>query len=109
MSACKIQAFKNVEDCTGEISCPVLFFTKEAKTARQGYRLTERSTITVRKLKDVCRTRWVERIDAYATFMELLSAVVLAFQEISRHPRIAGHQSYRNNHSVTSPEDNNPV
>ena len=43
--------------------------------------------ITAKKLKDACRTRWVERIDSYATFLELLPAVVLAFEAIS-HPSL---------------------
>ena len=29
----------------------------------------------VKKLKDACRTRWVECIDSYAVFLELLPAV----------------------------------
>ena len=28
-----------------------------------------------KKLKDSCRTRWVERIDSYAVFLQLLPAV----------------------------------
>ena len=31
-----------------------------------------------KKLKDACRTRWIQRIDSYAVFLELLPAVVIA-------------------------------
>ena len=35
-----------------------------------------------RKLKDACRTRWIQRIDSYAVFMELLPAVNRTLQEM---------------------------
>ena len=39
------------------------------------------------KLKDVCRTRWVERIDAYATFLELLPPLHASLQAMV-HPTL---------------------
>ena len=35
-----------------------------------------------RKLKDACRTRWIQHIDSYAVFMELLPAVNRTLQEM---------------------------
>ena len=39
------------------------------------------------KLKDVCRTRWVERIDAYVTFLELLPPLHASLQAMV-HPTL---------------------
>ena len=35
------------------------------------------------KLKDACRTRWIQHIDSYSVFLELLPAVHTALQAIS--------------------------
>jgi hypothetical protein len=86
MSACKIQAFKNVESCLCEISRFFSYSPKRQKLLDKAVGSLN-SSPNARKLKDACRTRWIERIDAYATFMELLPAVVLVFQAIS-HPSL---------------------
>ena len=74
VSACKISAFKNTESYIGEIS---RFFAFSAKRQRLLDRAIESIEISTRakKLKDVCRTRWVQRIDSYIVFEELLPAV----------------------------------
>ena len=82
VSACNIQPFKSTEACIGEIS---RFFKYSAKRQR----LLEKcidclgTTSKVQKLKDSCRTRWVERIDSYTIFLELLPAVQKSMQAIS--------------------------
>ena len=43
------------------------------------------STSRATKLKDECRTRWVERIDAYATFLDLLTPLHATLQAMV-HP-----------------------
>ena len=40
------------------------------------------STEVKKKLKDACRTRWIEQIDSYVVFLELLPAVVTALWAI---------------------------
>ena len=35
-----------------------------------------------KKLKYACRTRWIQRIDSYAVFLELMSAVAMALLAI---------------------------
>ena len=45
------------------------------------------STLKAKKLKDACRTRWVERIDAYAIFLELLPALYLCLEAVV-HPQL---------------------
>ena len=37
-------------------------------------------TEKLKKLKDVCRTRWIQRIDSYAVFLDLLSVLVTALK-----------------------------
>ena len=40
-----------------------------------------------KKLKDACQTRWVERIDSYAVFLQLLPALHLCLEAMV-HPRL---------------------
>ena len=79
VSACKIQAFKNAESYVGEIA---RFFSFSAKRQRLLDKAIEASNHSSRdkKLKDSCRTRWVERIDSYAVFLELLPALHTCLQ-----------------------------
>ena len=73
VSACSIHAFKNAESYLGEMA---RFFNFSEK----GQRLLDRaieactSTNSAKQLKDACRTRWVDRIDSYIVFLELLPA-----------------------------------
>uniref|UniRef100_A0A1X7TFQ6 DUF4371 domain-containing protein n=1 Tax=Amphimedon queenslandica TaxID=400682 RepID=A0A1X7TFQ6_AMPQE len=74
VSSCSIQAFRNVESCLGELA---RFFAYSAKRQRLLDEAIEmdHSVPQAKKLKDVCRTRWVERIDSYTTFLDLHEAV----------------------------------
>ena len=88
VSACGIQAFKNAESYVGEIS---RFFSFSAKRQRLFHRAIEASNHTskAKKLKDSCRTRWVERIYSYAVFLELLPALHMCLQAMvdrNAHP-----------------------
>ena len=86
VSACSIQAFKNAESYVGEIA---RFFNYSAKRQRLLDRCVEHcdSTPKAKKLKDACRTRWVERINSYTVFLELLPAFHLCFEAIV-HPQL---------------------
>ena len=79
VSACRIQAFKNAESYVGEIA---RFFNFSAKRQRLLDRAIEASNHSskAKKLKDCCRTRWVERVDSYAVFLELLPALHMCLQ-----------------------------
>ena len=74
VSACSISAFKNVESYIGEIAS---FFYYSAKRQRFLDTCMEKvlPEVKAKKLKDACRTRWVERIDSYIAFLDLLLAV----------------------------------
>lgn len=81
VSACRIQAFRNCESYIGEIA---RFFKFSAKRQR----LLDKAIDTLipnaraKKLKDACKTRWIQHIDAYATFLELLPALHMSLQAI---------------------------
>ena len=98
VSACSIQSFKNAESYIGEIA---RFFKYSAKRQRLLDTSIEASdsTSNVKKLKDACRTRWVERIDSYTVFLELLPALHLCLDAMV-HPQL--HQElgtdWRNHH-----------
>lgn len=79
VSACKIQAFQNTESCIGEIA---RFFYFSGKRQRLLDKAIDQHTpaATSKKLKDACRTRWVQRINSYIVFLELLPAVHKTFQ-----------------------------
>ena len=63
VSASSIHAFKNAESYLGEMA---RFFNFSAKRQRLLDRAIEACTSTnsAKKLKDACRTRWVDRIDS---------------------------------------------
>ena len=86
VSACHIQAFKNVESYIGEIA---RFFKFSAKRQRLlDASIDACGTVSdVKKLKDACRTRWVERIDSYAVFLELLPALQFCLEAMV-HPQL---------------------
>ena len=74
VSACKIMAFKNTESYIGEMA---RFFQYSPKRQRLLDAVIKSlcPEAHATKLKDTCKTRWVQHIDSYATFMELLPAV----------------------------------
>ena len=45
------------------------------------------STPNAKKMKDACRTRWVEGIDLYAVFLELVPALHLCLEAMV-HPQL---------------------
>ena len=79
VSACKVSAFKNTESYIGEISCFFAYSVKKQRLLDKAIEFTEPST-RVKKLKDVCRTRLIQRIDSYRVFEELLPAVHTALK-----------------------------
>lgn len=79
VSACKIAAFTNTESYIGEMA---RFFKTSPKRQQLLDAAIQREcpAASVKKLKDSCRTRWVEHIDSYAVFLELLPAVLITLQ-----------------------------
>ena len=79
VSACKIAAFKNTESYIGEMA---RFFQYSAKRQRLLDRAIDMACpeVHTKKLKDSCKTRWIQHIDSYIVFLELLPAVHMALQ-----------------------------
>ena len=79
VSACKIQSFKNVESYIGEIARFFKFSAKRQCLLDKAVDIVNLAT-NAKKLKDACRTRWIQRIDSYTVFLELLPAVHMTLQ-----------------------------
>ena len=62
VSACNIQAFKSAESTIGDIA---RFFQFSSKRQRLLDKALEETSSKSKKLKDFCRTRWIQRIDSY--------------------------------------------
>ena len=82
VSACKILAFKNAESYIGEIARFFRFSAKRQRFLDRAMHLVNPEP-KAKKLKDACRTRWIQRIDSYAVFLELLPAVHMVLQAIT--------------------------
>lgn len=73
------------ESCSGEIA---RLFDFSAKRRLLDACINKLDSVPrAKKLKDVCRTRWVERIEAYATLLQLLPAVNTCLKAMA-HPRL---------------------
>ncbi len=87
LAVVKSLAVQCVRNMIGILNRVSLFFQFHAYPKRQ-QKLEEAVESTtpsssVRKLKDLCRTRWIERIDALQRFKTLFSAIVSCFESIS--------------------------
>ena len=71
VSACNIQAFNNVD---GEIAKLFSFSAKRQRLLDVAIHSCD-WTPKAKKLTDACRTHWIQRIDSYALFLELLPAL----------------------------------
>ena len=83
VAACSIQAIRNMNDVVEEIC---LFFNYSPK--RQQW-LQEHSenlpvgTTSKTKLMNLCKIRWVARIETFVVFRDMLPALVSTFEVIS--------------------------
>ena len=84
VAACKIQGFMSTESTIGEIARFFAFSAKRQRFLDKGFQsLVKKTKAHAKKLKDACRTRWVQRIDAYTVFTELLPAVRVVLQAMT--------------------------
>ena len=81
VAACKIQMIKNMMNTIQRAS---QFFSNSPK--RQSYLEKNIKSIYPEsvhtKLIDVCRTRWIERIDGIVRFEEMMAAIIETWQEM---------------------------
>ena len=81
-SSCSVQDFKNTEAYIGEMAW---FFSYSAKRQQLFDKAmdTLSSPPNAKKLKDACRMRWIQRIDSYTVFLELLPALHMTLQAMT--------------------------
>ena len=81
MKSCQLQGVRNMMGTMGEI-CRYFGFSPK----RQGVLETKIDELCPnskhKKLKDVCKTRWVQRLDSLEVFIELLPAITETLDEI---------------------------
>ena len=75
----------SVRNMIGVVNRVSIFFSAHPKRQRKLEEAIDQTQAgsAVRKLKDLCRTRWVERIDALDRFKKLHSSLVSCFETIS--------------------------
>ena len=76
---------RSIRNMIGIINRVSIFFSAHPKRQRKLEEAIDRlqTGSAVKKLKDLCRTRWVERIDALDRFKKLHSSLVSCFETIS--------------------------
>ena len=79
VSLCSIVAVRDSLNTISELS---RFFAFSPKRQAMFESVIEKSNtvISAQKLKDVCRTRWIERIEAYETFFSLFPSLIMVLQ-----------------------------
>ncbi len=76
---------KSIRNMIGVVNRVLIFFAahpKRQEKLEDAIDIIE-SRSTVRKLKDLCQTRWVERIDALERFRKLYTSLISCFETIS--------------------------
>ena len=79
LSACKIMPFKNTESYIGEMALFFLFSAKRQHLLDRAISVSCQA-VHAKKLKDTCKTRWIQHIFSYAIFLELLPAMHMTLQ-----------------------------
>ena len=81
VSACKIQNVRNMFDTVGEVTRSFEYSPK--KEALLVQKVKDVCAESRRhKLLDVCKTRWIQRIDGLEVFLELYEAIVATLETI---------------------------
>ncbi|XP_071965592.1 52 kDa repressor of the inhibitor of the protein kinase-like [Antedon mediterranea] len=95
-SSCKLQEIRNM---IGSINEVFLFFSNSPKRQAMFESVLEHSDYDgkKKKIKGLCKTRWVERHDCYETFHELFAHIVTTLEVILRpndFPDIIGNEDW---------------
>ena len=69
-----MHAFKSIESTIGGMARFIKFSAKRQSLLDKAIDEVSLSS-HLKNLKDACRTRWIQRIDSYTVFLELLPAV----------------------------------
>lgn len=82
--SCKEPAIRNMQDSTDQC---VRFFTNSPKREDCLNETMKESGKEPKKLKELCKVRWIERHIAYNRFLELYEPIVMALETIERGQR----------------------
>ena len=82
VKACGIPDIRNANSVISEIA---KFFNYSPKRQHFFEYIISQNSVdsNISKLNNLCKTRWIERIDAYATFFELYPSTISTLQSIS--------------------------
>jgi len=82
VKACSIPQIRNASGVISEIA---KFFNYSPKRQHFFEHIidTESPNETKKKLKDLCKTRWVQRIDSYTVFYDLYASIIKTMEAIS--------------------------
>ena len=84
VSACKMQNVRNMFDTIGEVTRSFEYSPKKeallVQKVKDVYPESRRH-----KLLDVCKTRWIQRIDGLEVFLELYEAIVAILETIKEN------------------------
>ena len=82
VKACGIPDIRNANSVISEIA---KFFNYSPKRQHFFEYIISQNSVdrNISKLKKLCKTRWIERIDAYATFFELYPSIISTLEFIS--------------------------
>ena len=74
----------NIRNMIGIVNHVCMFFSAHPKQQRKLEETIENSQVEVNihKLKDLCRTRWIEHIDAFSHFQYLYQSIVAGLETI---------------------------
>ena len=77
-----VQCVRNMIGVVNRVSTFFFAHPKRQRKLEEAIQTTQ-PTSSVLKLKDLCRTRWIERIDALDRFKDLHASIVACFESIS--------------------------
>ena len=77
-----VQCVRNMIGVVNKVSTFFFAHPKRQRKLEEAIQTTQ-PTSSILKLKDLCRTRWIERIDALDRFKDLHPSIVACFESIS--------------------------
>lgn len=57
---------------------------------KRQYMLNAFCEVSETKLKSLCKTRWLQRIDAFHIFMDIFDSIIKSFDQVASNPLVKG-------------------
>ena len=84
VKACSVAPIRNSTSTVSEIA-KLFSFSPKRQRFLESKILSTVGSINKCKLKDVCKTRWIEHVDSYSIFFEMYPFVIQVMEEISHN------------------------